>query len=405
MALLSRFAGWLTVRRVRRHALLLGVCIWLVYALSLATPGLRDRNGKLKGTDFLHFYTLGSLALEQRGDALYDARAQAAQAERLVPESKGIYFQPVYGPQVALLFSPLAHLSYGWAALLWISLSALLYGWCCRAAWEKCPALQQDGKTIALLAVAYPAFFNLVAHGQTSALALLCFTAAFFAFLREKPFYAGIAIGMLIYKPQLGLAAAFVFLCAREWRVVAGAALAATAQLGLAWAYFGTAVMENYGRALRGLGETASVLEPKLFQMHSLRSFWTLLVPWEPAALALYLGSAVLVLGWALRAWRSRAPLPLRYAALLVATVLVTPHLTVYDLVILAPALLILGDWALANPQHAASAPVRTLLYLAYALPLLGVVTEVTHVQLSVVALAALAWTMRGVLRPGESSA
>ncbi len=405
MALLSRFAGWLTLRRVRRHALLLGVCVWVVYAFTLATPGLRDRNGKLKGTDFLHFYTLGSLALEQRSQALYDARAQAAQSERLVPESKGIYFQPVYGPQVALLFSPLARLPYGWAALLWIAASALLYGWCCRAVWERCPALQPDRKTVALLALAYPAFFNLVAHGQTSALALLCFTGALLAFWKEKPFYAGIAIGMLIYKPQLGLAAALVLVFAREWRVVAGAALAAAAQLGVAWAYFGATVMENYGQALLRLGETAAVLEPKPFQMHSLRSFWTLLVPWPPAALALYLASAALVLGWALRAWRSGAPLSLRYAAFLLATVLVTPHLTVYDLVILAPALLILGDWALANPQHPSSAPVRALLYLCYALPLLGVVTEVTRVQLSVVALAGLAWTMREVLHPDEGSA
>jgi hypothetical protein len=405
MAFLARFADRLSVRRVRRHAALLAICIWAVYALTLATPGLRDRTGKPKGTDFLHFYTLGSLALEGRADALYDARAQAAQSERLVPEAKGFFFQPVYGPQVALLFSPLARLSYGWAAVVWISFSVLLYGWCCWAVWKKCPALQQDGRTIALLALAYPAFFNLVAHGQTSALALLCFTAAYLALLNDKRFFAGLAIGMLIYKPQLGLAAAFVFLFAGEWKMVAGAALSAAAQLAVAWAYFGRAVMENYWLALRRLGETASVLEPKLFQMHSLRSFWMLLLPWEPVARVLYIVTAALVLGWVWAAWRSRAPLALRYSAFLVATVLVTPHLTVYDLVILAPALLLLGDWALANSAHPISSPVRALLYLCYALPLLGAVTALTHVQLSVVAFAALAWTIRPMLRPCESSA
>ncbi|MGH9579301.1 MAG: glycosyltransferase family 87 protein, partial [Terriglobales bacterium] len=259
---------------------------------------------------------------------------------------------------------------------------------------------QEDGRTIALLAVAYPAFFNLVAHGQTSVLALLCFTAAYLAFRNERPFLAGLAIGMLIYKPQLGLAAAVVFLLAREWRVVAGAILAAAAQLGIAWAYFGRAVMENYWQVLNKLGESASVLEPKLFQMHSLRSFWMLLIPWEPAARALYVITAALVLWWAFAAWRSRALLSLRYAAFMLATVLVTPHLTVYDLVILAPALLLLGDWALANPPYPVSPSMRALLYLCYALPLLGAVTEVTHVQLSVVAFAALAWTMRPTLRP-----
>ncbi len=399
MPFLSRFAGWLTLRRVRRHALLLGVCIWMVYAVTLATPGLRDRTGKLKGTDFLHFYTLGSLVNEGRSDALYDARAQAAQSERLVPESKGFYFLPIYGPQVALLFAPLARLSYGWAALAWISASILLYAFCCRAVWKACASLEPHGGLIALLALAYPAFFNLVAHGQTSALAMACFTAAGLALLKEKPFYAGLAIGMLIYKPQLGVAAAFVFVFALEWKVVAGAVLAAAAQIAVAWAYFGSAVMENYWQALRQLGDTAAILEPKLFQMHSLRSFWSLLLPWEPAARILFVVTAALVLVWALAAWRSRAPLPLRYAAFLLATVLVTPHLTVYDLVILVPALLFLGDWALAHAGHPSSPPVRALLYLCYALPLLGVVTQATHVQLSVIAMAALACTMRPLLR------
>jgi hypothetical protein len=112
----------------------------------------------------------------------------------------------------------------------------------------------------------------------------------------------------------------------------------------------------------------------------------------------------VLALWWAYVAWRSNASLSLRYSAFLLATVLVTPHLTVYDLVILAPALLLFGDWALANPQNAASPKIRALLYLSYALPLFGVLTQFTHVQLSVVAFAALAWTLRPVLRPAPAS-
>jgi hypothetical protein len=81
----------------------------------MATPGLRDRNGNLKGTDFLHFYTLGSLADKHRGADLYDIRAQAALAERRVPEAAGIRYLPLYPPQVSIVFAPLACLSYGWA--------------------------------------------------------------------------------------------------------------------------------------------------------------------------------------------------------------------------------------------------------------------------------------------------
>ena len=75
--------SWLTARRVRIHGLLLAVCLWTVYAVDMSTPGLLDRNGLVKGTDFLHFYTLGTLALRGRGDLLYNIRAQAELAREL----------------------------------------------------------------------------------------------------------------------------------------------------------------------------------------------------------------------------------------------------------------------------------------------------------------------------------
>jgi hypothetical protein len=80
----------------------------------------------------------------------------------------------------------------------------------------------------------------------------------------------------------------------------------------------------------------------------------------------------------------------LRYSSLLLATVLVAPHLTVYDLVILAPAFLLLADQLMG--QAADVRGIGTLLYLMYALPLLGPLTRWTHIQLSVVAMTALAF-------------
>src|SRR5690242_11416522 len=62
----TQYAGWLTPRRLRAHGLIVGLALWSIYLWTLATPGLRDRNGNLKGTDFLHFYTLGRIAREHR---------------------------------------------------------------------------------------------------------------------------------------------------------------------------------------------------------------------------------------------------------------------------------------------------------------------------------------------------
>src|ERR1051326_5517573 len=112
------------------------------------------------------------------------------------------------------------------------------------------------------------------------------------------------------------------------------------------------------------------LLEPRPYQTHCLRTFWLMLVPWHNVSSALYVLSAVIVLGVTIAAWRRANPLALRYSALLLATVLVAPHLTVYDLVILAPTLLLLADWLLARPPNAASGRMGTLLYLIYILPL-----------------------------------
>src|ERR1700730_19170171 len=100
--------SWLTSRRLRAHGTILAMCLWSFYAWNVATPGLRDRAGNLKGTDFLHLYTLGSLAAAHRGADLYDMNAQAALAAQRVPEATGIRELPLYPPEVSILFVPLA---------------------------------------------------------------------------------------------------------------------------------------------------------------------------------------------------------------------------------------------------------------------------------------------------------
>jgi hypothetical protein len=166
--------SWLTSKRLLAHGTILAVCLWSLYVWTLATPGLRDRNGNLKGTDFLHLYTLGSLAAAHRGADLYDMNAQTLLAAERVPQAMGIRYFPLYPPQVSIVFMPLAYLSYGWALVLWWSCSALVYGICCYSIWQACPSLRGVGGTVAILAIAYPAFFHLIAWGQTSALALGC---------------------------------------------------------------------------------------------------------------------------------------------------------------------------------------------------------------------------------------
>jgi alpha-1,2-mannosyltransferase len=388
--MMASASSFLTARRVRAQGLILALCLWSVYAWNVAAPGLIDRAGNLKGTDFLHFYTLGSLALAHRGADLYNMDAQSQLAAERVPAAAGIHYLPLYPPQVSSFFAPFARLSYSHALILWLTLSSLIYGACCFLLWRACPNLRNHKLTVVILALAFPAFWHLIAWGQTSALALACFTVAFFALRARREFLAGLLLGCLIFKPQLALAAALVFVVTLNWEVIAGALLSATTQLAAAWLYYGPGPLLDWMHTLLRLPGLLPQLEPRLYQTHSLRTFWTMLIPWPAASLALYVATALLLSALTVACWRSHLPLPLRYSALLLATVLLAPHLTVYDLVILAPAFLLLFNWLVSQPDQPDTGPIKLLLYLAFVLPLLGPLAHWTHFQLSVPVMTAL---------------
>jgi hypothetical protein len=398
-------SGWLNSRRLQAHGTILALCLWSLYGWNVATPSLRDRNGNLKGTDFLHLYTLGSLAAAHRGAELYDTHAQAALVAQRVPQASGLRYLPLYPPQVSIFFAPLALFSYGRALVVWWGSTAAIYGICCYAVWRACPSLRDHGGTVAVLAVAFPAFFHLIAWGQTSAIALACFTLTFFLLRDKREFLAGLALGCLIFKPQLGLAAAIVFISIGAWKTVLAAALSAAGQLTVGVIYYGVEPLRHWMRVLWNVRTVLPLLEPKLYQTHSLRTFWSMLVPWAALSLTLYFLSAAFVIGLTIACWRRDRALPLRYSALLFATVLVAPHLTVYDLVILAPAFLLLADWLVTQPLTASSRRMGILLYLVYMLPLIGPFARWTHVQLSVIAMAATLYLLRQIGREGRPTA
>jgi hypothetical protein len=377
-----------TAKELRGQLLVLTVVMWAGAAIFTLTPGMQYRSGLIKGADFVQFYVQGSLVAQGRADLLYDVEVERAEQERLVPESRATWFFPVYGPQVALLMGPIVKLPYAWAALVWTSLTALLYAACVWVLWRDCPSLRQHQHLVALAAIGFPPFCSLIVHGQTSALPLVCVTGAWLALKADKRWWAGVALGSLVVKPQLGAAVAAVIIMRREWRMLGGALTAVAVQWGVAAIALGVGPLLDYFQMLRRGPELAALLEPKLYQLHSLRAFWSLLVPQPTVALGLYLVSGAALLALTVRLWRPSVHLQVRYSALVLTTVLVSPHLGIYELVVLVPAFLMTADaceGSVIRPRRT----FRVLLYAAYALPLLGPLAAVTHVQLSVPVLTA----------------
>jgi hypothetical protein len=394
-------AKWLTPRRIRAQALVLALCLWGVCAVDFATPGLFDRAGNIKFQDFLQFYISARLIRDGgikdgRTSQLYDQRVADDQMGAIIGKQDRVRLPTVYGPQVGLFFVPLSWLSFAAAARIWVTLSLLIFAGCIYLVCRSCAGLRLHSGIVILCAIAFPPLFHFFVRGQLSALVLACFTAAFLAFRADRMWLAGVALGFLVLKPQFLVAIPVVLLLSGAWKTVAGLVVAAGAQLAVATIYFGPAVMRAYFDTLWHVSHWIGSSELRLapIQMHSLRSFWSLLIPWTEAALALYVLSSIVIVGVAAATWKSSAPLALRFSALTIAAVLVNPHLFVYDLLVLAPALLLLVDWTLTNPQHPASAATRLLAYLAFILPLLGPLSQWTHIQLSVPAFALLLWML-----------
>jgi hypothetical protein len=147
-----------------------------------------------------------------------------------------------------------------------------------------------------ILATAFPAFFHLIGWGQTSAAALACFTLIVFLLRDRREFLAGLVLGCLIFKPQLGLAAAIVFVSIGAWKTVLGAALSAAEQLSLGILYCGIEPFRHWVHILWNVRTVLPLLAPKPYQTHSLRTYWSRLVPWPPVSLILYILCAAVVL-------------------------------------------------------------------------------------------------------------
>jgi len=403
---LDRFAAWLTPRRIRAQAIVLALCLWGVCAVDYSTPGLFDRAGNIKFQDFLQFPISAFLITQGRASELYDDQVLADQIRVVVGRETTVRLQYYYGPQVALPFVPLVRLPFLEQAEIWVALSVLAYFACIYLLWKRCRGLHPYPALVSVCAIGNPPLFHFFVRGQLSAVVLLCFTAACLAFLARRDWLTGIALGFLVFKPQFLVAVPLVLLLAQAWKVLAGLALSASAQMASTFLYFGRVVMRSYINTLlqsAGRPSTAELVFSPI-QMHSLRTFWALLIPWPSAVWPLYVVSSLAVIGMAAGVWKSSSPRTLRFSALIFAAALVNPHLYIYDLLALAPALLLVADWALNNPQHRSTPTLRLLLYLACVLPLLGPLSRWTHLQLSVPAFVALLWTLWRIASPAEDA-
>jgi alpha-1,2-mannosyltransferase len=164
----------------------------------------------------------------------------------------------VYPPVALFGLWPLGNATYNEAALAW-SLVALAFYFAlivllakrsglgaganpaCENSWSRTQAYA------VLIAFSLPFLSANLFSGQTGAIIAVFFLGAAY-FWPRRPVLAGICIGLLIIKPQMGLLIPFALIASRQWRIFAAAAATVLSLIVLSTIWLGTAIWTDYFR-------------------------------------------------------------------------------------------------------------------------------------------------------------
>lgn len=327
-----RSGAWFARAPVRAlSAALVLVYLAALAAYALTGDGLADYKGRPLGTDFVSFWAAGRLALDGAPEAAYDLDRHAEAERRAIGRDTLPYYAWHYPPIFLLLMLPFALLPYGWSLALW--LAATLAAYLAVAA-----RLSRDRLAI-WLALAFPAAFVNLIHGQNAFLSAALVGGALHL-LRTRPAAAGALVGVLAFKPQLGLVVPFALAAGRHWRCFAAAAATVAALAGASLLAFGWPTWQAFA-ANSGFAWDVTLVQGAAGWPKLQSAFAATRLLGGPAWLGAVVQAAVSVAATAVVVWLWRRPaaFELKAAALPLAALLATPFVLDYDLLLLAPAI------------------------------------------------------------------
>jgi arabinofuranan 3-O-arabinosyltransferase len=317
-------------------ALLIACFVLCVVNASLLQTGyfshwwIFDEKGLGIPTDFVNVWSAGRLVLDGHAAQAYDWDIQKQVQIAVLGQSYEGNFAWHYPPPFLFVAAVLAHFPYAVAFAGWAGISFLPYLAVTRAI---------VGRSFGLvLAAAFPVVFTNALVGQNGFLTAALIGATLY-WLPVRPVLSGICLGLLSYKPQYGLLFPLVLIAASQWTVFVTAGIVAVVMAFASWLAFGTESWQAFFHWMPMFSQ-AFLTEGR--------------APWGKMqsifALVRYLGGTeqlAWVFQWIMSGavavllalmWRSRVSYPLKAAALATGTLLVTPYLFLYDVLVLAIA-------------------------------------------------------------------
>jgi arabinofuranan 3-O-arabinosyltransferase len=287
-----------------------------------------DTGGHFIHSDFANVWAAGKLALDGQPALAWDwAVHKQVQVGMLGYDFVGSYTWH-YPPSFLFVAMILAHFSYASGLVGWAAVSFLPYMAMMRAAIG-----QRFGLVVG---AAFPVVLANTMVGQNGFLtaALLGGTLVL---MPVRPILSGICLGLLSYKPQYGLLFPLALIVATQWRTFAAAAVTTVALALLSWTAFGTDSWKAFFHSLPMLSQ-ASFIEGRatFYKLQSVFGMVRTLGGSEQLAWTFQWMMSGAVLVGIVTLWRGRADYALKAAALAAGTLLLTPYLFLYDMMVLA---------------------------------------------------------------------
>ncbi|WP_141342771.1 glycosyltransferase family 87 protein [Bradyrhizobium sp. USDA 3458] len=296
----------------------------------LSRAWIYDRNGLGIPTDFISFWASGHLALDGIPAQAFEWDVlKRVEIAKLGQDFEGD-FPWHYPPPFFFVACGLALLPYSVAYLGWILASLVPYLAVMRAI---------VGHNFGiLLALATPFVFINALVGQNGFLTAALIGGTLYL-IPIRPALAGICLGLLTYKPQYGLLFPIVLIAAGHWRVFISATVTTIAVFVASWLTFG---IESWLAFFHWLPKSSqAIMTEGKATWWKLQSFYSIVRYFggaEQLAWTFQFILAALVAAGLALMWRSRLPYSLKAAALAAGTLLATPYVAIYDMVVLAIA-------------------------------------------------------------------
>lgn len=329
---LAKIENWIfTERRVRLY----GTGVAVAYALSLAWRLVHGQwvilpYGRLRCVDFGWMWLSAKFAISGDPAKIFDYSTFSAAQLALFGQHNCPFITPyVYPPTYLFVTYLLGFMPYLAAFAVWVLVTLFLYG---TAVYAIIPRRAAVMAAMAPFFVAVNADFG---HNAFITAALIGFS---FAFLERRPWLSGILLGLLTYKPQIGVLFPLALLASRNWRALASAAAASVILAIAAAIAFGS---EGWPSFLHTLLDRQSTLSPNTEVPLALHSVFGLLRWTETSALVswgghLIVAALVTLTVWVV--WSKPSPFSLKAAVLCIGSAMVPPYILFYDLCILSIA-------------------------------------------------------------------